>query len=85
MNDALTLAAGFSAIFLALLVFRRPLGAAVRLVGRSALGLGGIWLFNQVGAIIGVQVGVNLLTGLTVGALGLPGFGLLLLLPCLQV
>lgn len=66
----------------AVILLRRPLGALGRFVGRSALGLGGIWLFNHVGALIGVQVGVNLLTGLTVGALGLPGFGLLLLLQC---
>lgn len=66
----------------ALILLRRPLGALGRLIGRSALGLGGIWLFNHVGGLIGVQVGVNLLTGLTVGALGLPGFGLLLLLQC---
>jgi len=69
---------------LALMVLlRRPLGGLVRLLLRSAAGLGGIWLFNHLGALIGVRVGVNLLTGLTVGALGLPGFGLLLLLQCL--
>lgn len=65
-----------------LILLRRPLGALGKLAGRSALGLGGIWLFNHVGALIGVQVGVNLFTGLTVGLLGLPGFGLLLLLQC---
>lgn len=68
---------------LALVLLRRPLGAAVRLAARSVLGLGGIWLFNLAGALIGVQVGVNLFTGLTVGLLGLPGFGLLLLLQCI--
>lgn len=83
MSAPLSWMAAGSAVFLALLIFRRPLGAAARLAARSALGLGGIWLFNQVGALIGVEVGVNLLTGLTVGVLGLPGFGLLLLLPCL--
>ena len=66
----------------ALLLLRRPLGALGRLGARSAAGLAGIWLFNHVGALIGVQVGVNLFTGLTVGLLGLPGFGLLLLLQC---
>ena len=65
-------------------VLRRPLGAVVRLLLRSAAGLGGIWLFNHAAALIGVRVGVNLLTGLTVGLLGLPGFGLLLLLQCLS-
>ena len=65
-----------------LLLLRRPLGALGRLGVRSVVGLGRIWLFNHVGALIGVQVGVNLVSGLTVGLLGLPGFGLLLLLQC---
>lgn len=65
------------------LLLRRPLGALGRLAARSVVGLGGIWLFNQAGALIGVQVGLNVFTGLTVGLLGLPGFGLLLLLQCI--
>lgn len=75
---AVCAAAAAAAVFL----LRRPLGALGRLGARSVVGLGGIWLFNHVGALIGVEVGVNLLTGLTVGLLGLPGFGLLLLLQC---
>lgn len=68
---------------LAALVFlRRPLGLLLRLLARSALGLGGIWLFNLAGGLIGVQVGMNLFTALAVGLLGLPGLGLLLLLQC---
>lgn len=65
-----------------LVVLRRPLGALLRLLLRALLGLGGIWLFNLAGGLIGVQVGLNLFTALTVGLLGLPGFGLLLLLQC---
>ena len=38
-----------------------------------------MWLFNQAGALIGIQVGVNLVSALVVGVLGVPGFGLLLL------
>lgn len=70
------------AVVAALVLLRRPLGALGKLTARSAVGLAGIWLFNFAGALIGVQVGVNLFTGLTVGLLGLPGFGLLLLLQC---
>lgn len=70
------------ALTAALVLLRRPLGAVARLAARSLAGLGGIWLFNLVGGFIGVQVGLNLFTGLTVGLLGLPGFGLLLLLQC---
>lgn len=66
----------------ALVVLRRPLGALVKLLVRCAAGLGGIWLFNLAGGLIGVQVGMNLFTALAVGLLGLPGLGLLLLLQC---
>lgn len=70
------------AVLTALVVLRRPLGALLRLLLHSLLGLAGIWLFNLAGGLIGVQVGLNLFTALTVGLLGLPGFGLLLLLQC---
>ena len=83
MSGPLSWVAAGSAVFLGLLIFRRPLGAVMKLAARSALGLAGLWLFDLVGGLVGVQVGVNLLSGLTVGVLGLPGFGLLLLLPCL--
>ena len=74
---------GLIAALAALILLRRPLGAAARLAARSAVGLGFLWLFNQVGALIGMQVGLNLFTGLAVGLLGVPGFGLLLLLQCI--
>lgn len=76
------LAAG-GAVLVGLRLFRRPLGAAARLAVRSALGLAGLWVLDLAGGAVGVQVGVNLLSALTVGLLGLPGVGLLLLLPCL--
>lgn len=67
------------AAFAVLLALRRPLGWLWRTAVRSAAGLCGLWLFNQAGAFIGVQVGVNLLSGLILGVLGVPGFGFLLL------
>ena len=47
-------------------LFRKPLKLALRVVLNSALGLGVLWLLNRFNA-------------LTVGVLGLPGLGLLLL------
>lgn len=73
---------GISALA-ALFLLRDPLRVLAGIAFRSVVGLGGIWLFNYAGTLIGVQVGINVLTGLTVGILGLPGFALLLLLPCL--
>lgn len=75
---ALFAAAGCFALAL-LILLRGPLGALRRLLLRSGVGLCCLWLFNQVGALIGVKVGVNLVSGLILGALGAPGFGLLLL------
>ncbi len=58
---------------------RRPLGALCRLLVRSGLGLVFLWVFQGFGALLGVELGVNLLNGLVLGALGLPGFALLLM------
>lgn len=66
-------------LVLALALGRRPLGALCRLVVRSGIGLVFLWLFQGLGTLLGVTLGVNLLNGLVLGALGLPGLGLLLL------
>ena len=58
---------------------RRPLAVLGRLALRSGLGLVFLWLFQGVGTLLGVQLGVNLLNGLVLGALGAPGFALLLM------
>ena len=50
-------------------LFRKPLKLALRVVLNSVLGLGVLWLLNSTAPV----------TGLTVGVLGLPGLGLLLL------
>lgn len=70
-------AAGAAVMVLAL--FRRPLGALCRLTIRSGLGLVFLWLFQEVGGLLGIHLGVNLLNSLILGALGLPGFALLVM------
>ena len=70
-------AAGAAVLLLAL--FRRPLEALCRLAVRSGLGLVFLWLFQGLGGLLGVRLGVNLLNSLILGALGAPGFALLLL------
>ena len=52
-------------------LFRKPLN--------SALGLGVLWLLNSTAPVTGLTLGVNWFNALTVGVLGLPGLGLLLL------
>jgi len=84
MRQWVTLAApwlaGFSLLITVLLVLRRPLGRLWRLGVRSAGGLAALALFNPLGQLAGVTLGVNCLNALVLGVLGLPGFGLLLML-----
>ena len=68
------------AAVLCLTLLRRPVGALLRLAGRTGVGMAFLSLFSLVGQYIGVSLGVNLFTALTLGLLGAPGFGLLLLL-----
>ena len=63
-----------------LLVLRRPIGGLLRLALRTAVGMGVLAAVSQVGAAAGIGLGVNLFNGLVLGVLGVPGFGLLLLL-----
>ena len=71
--------AAAGALVLTLVLFRRPLGALCRLAVRSGLGLVFLWLFQGLGGLLGVRLGVNLLNSLILGSLGAPGFALLLL------
>lgn len=64
----------------ALLLLRRPVARLLRLALRSSVGLAVLALFSQVSQLIGVSLGVNLVNALVLGALGAPGFGLLLML-----
>lgn len=62
-----------------LLLLRRPLSRLLRLLLRSSVGLAALALFSRVGGLIGVSLGVNWVNALVLGLLGLPGFGLLLM------
>ena len=64
----------------ALILLRRPLRWLLRLLGRMAVGLAGLFAFSHIGGLIGVTLGVNLVNALVVALLGVPGFGLLLML-----
>lgn len=60
-------------------LLRRPLKLALRVVLNSALGLGVLWLLDSTAPVTGLTLGVNWFNALTVGVLGVPGLGLLLL------
>jgi len=63
----------------ALFLLRRPAARLIRLLVRSSVGLAALAVFSQVGSAIGVTLGVNLTNALVLGVLGVPGFGLLLM------
>lgn len=79
MAPWVSMAIGAVILLVAIGVLRRPLGSLLRLLGRTAAGLAGLFAFSQVGGLIGVTLGVNLLNALVVALLGVPGFGLLLM------
>lgn len=64
----------------ALLLLHRPLVHLVRLVLRSSAALALLAVFSQIGSVLGISLGVNLVNALVLGLLGIPGFGLLLML-----
>lgn len=68
----------FSVLFL--VIFRRPLGWLIKVLLRSAVGLGALFLWAQSGLAAGLALGVNAFNALIIGLLGLPGVGLLFLL-----
>ena len=67
-------------VLAAQLMLRRPLGRLLRQLWRSSVGLAVLALFQQLGGFLGISLGVNLVNALVLGALGVPGFALLLIL-----
>lgn len=68
----------FSVLFL--VIFRKPIGWLLKLAARSAVGLGFLALWSYSGLLPALALGVNAFNAVALGLLGLPGFGLLLLL-----
>ncbi len=62
------------------LVFKIKLFKVIKLIFNSILGAVLIYLINQVGANAGIHIGLNIVTSIFVGILGVPGAILLLLL-----
>ena len=63
----------------ALLLLRRPAARLLGLLLRSGVGLAVLALFAEAGRLLGISLGVNPMNALVLGALGAPGFGLLLM------
>ena len=66
----------FLAAVIALVVFHKALGKLLGFLARTGVGLVFLALFSHIGGFFGV----NLLNAAVLGLLGVPGFGLLLML-----
>lgn len=74
---------GLVILFLVVVIIRlfaSPLKLALRVALNSALGFGAVWLLNLTTTVTGLSLGLNLFNAITIGILGVPGFGLLLLM-----
>ena len=78
--DALPWIVGGLILALALAALRRPLNALMRLALRTGAGLGVLYLVSLIGGPVGLRLGVNLANALVLGLLGVPGFGLLVMM-----
>ena len=66
-------------VVMCLRLFAAPLKLALKVLLNSALGFGAVWLPNLTTSVTGLSLGLNWFNALLIGILGLPGFGLLLL------
>ena len=76
------IALGLTLLFLVVVclrLFAAPLKLALKVVFNSALGFGALWLLNLTTAVTGLSLGLNIFNDAVIGILGVPGFGLLLL------
>lgn len=76
------IALGLTLLFLVMVclrLFAAPLKLALKVAFNSALGFGAVWLLNLTTSVTGLSLGLNWFNALLIGILGLPGFGLLLL------
>ena len=67
-------------LFVVALTLHTTVGRCVRLLGRTGVGIAFLALWSQVGGMLGLSLGVNLFNALVLGLLGIPGFGLLLMM-----
>lgn len=61
-------------------VFSSPVKMVLRVLGNTLLGFVLLYVVNATAHLTGISLGVNLYSALTIGILGAPGLGLLLLL-----
>ena len=73
---------GLTLLFLVVVclrLFAAPLKLALKVAFNSALGFGSLWLLNLTTSVTGLSLGLSWFNAIVIGILGVPGFGLLLL------
>ena len=79
-NILITFVVCIIAIFILRKIFAWPLKGIIKLIGNSIIGGIIIFLINIVGANFNFPIGLNIVTALVVGILGIPGAVLLIIL-----
>lgn len=82
-NTIVTYLACIAFLFIFGKVFAIPLIKIIKLMVNSIFGAILIWLINLVGANFQFHIGMNIITAISVGILGLPGAILLIVLKLL--
>ena len=67
-------------IFIIGKIFIVPIKVIIKLIINSLLGVVLLYVINIIGAICGLHIGINVVTALVVGILGIPGAVLLAVL-----
>lgn len=80
VNNILILAGCIVAIFIVGKIFLFPIKKILKLVFNTLIGGVIIYIINLVGASFGFHIGLNVVTSLVVGILGIPGAILLIVL-----
>ena len=79
-GTAVGYALGILIICISARIFLAPAKILLKLIINSALGAGVLFLINLAGPFINVYIGINPISALVVGVLGIPGLCLLMLL-----
>lgn len=71
---------GILIVFVAARVFFAPLKIILRFIVNSLAGAGVLFLINMLKPVLNIYIGINAVSALIVGILGIPGLCLLMLL-----
>jgi inhibitor of the pro-sigma K processing machinery len=80
LNIILAFVFGLMVLYLLARILVYPMRILAKVVGNSLVGAVLLMIFNLLGGLVGLSVGVNVVSALVVGFLGLPGLITLLII-----